>query len=92
VRLEIQLPTALVGYVRVELGGREIGMTEHFLNRSQVCSSLEKVGSKRVPEQMGVDPLGVETGFLSQFAEDQEGAGACEGSSSGVQKELRAVP
>jgi hypothetical protein len=31
-RLEIQLPTTLIGYVRVELSGREIGMSEHFLN------------------------------------------------------------
>ena len=63
-RLEIQLPTALVGYVRVELRRREIGMSEHFLNRSQICSSLEEVGRKRVPEEVRVHPEGVETRFF----------------------------
>jgi hypothetical protein len=91
VRLEIQLPTTFVGYVRVELRGREIGMSEHFLNRPQICSSLEEVRGKRVPEQVRVDAVGVETGFLSQLAEDQEGAGACESPASGVQEQLRAV-
>jgi len=46
--LEIQLPTTLVGYVGVELGGRKIGMAEHFLNGSQISSSLEEVRRKRV--------------------------------------------
>jgi hypothetical protein len=67
-------------------------MSEHFLNRSQVCSSLEQVRRKRVTEQVRVDAVGVETGFLSQFSEDQEGAGACEGTAPGVQEQLRAVP
>jgi len=49
-RLEIQLPTPPVGYVGVQLGGGEIGMTEHFLDRSQVGSSLEEVRSKRMTE------------------------------------------
>jgi hypothetical protein len=31
---KVQLPTAPVGYVGVELGSREIGMPEHFLNRT----------------------------------------------------------
>ena len=76
VRLEIQLPTAPIGYVGVELRRREIGMSEHFLNGSQVCSSLEQVGSERVPQQVGVDAVGVEPGLLGQLAQDQEGAGA----------------
>jgi hypothetical protein len=41
VRLEIQLAPPAIGYVCVELRRREIGMSEHFLNRSQVCASLE---------------------------------------------------
>jgi hypothetical protein len=40
-RLEVQLTPSAIGYVRVELGGRQIGMPEHFLNRSQICASLE---------------------------------------------------
>jgi hypothetical protein len=66
-------------------------MSEHFLNRSQIRSSLEEVRGKRVPEQVRVDAVGVETGFLSQFAEDQEGAGARQRPAPGVQEELRAM-
>jgi hypothetical protein len=90
--LEIQLPTTLVGYVRIELRGREIGMAEHFLNRPQVCSSLEEVRRKRMPEQVRVDAVGVETGFLGQFPEDQEGARTCESPAPSVQEQLRAMP
>src|SRR5579872_5877867 len=36
VRLEVQLATASIGYVRVELGSREVGVSEHFLNRTEV--------------------------------------------------------
>jgi hypothetical protein len=91
-RLEIQLPTTLIGYVGVELRRREIGMTEHFLNRSQICSSLEEVRRKRVPEEMRVDAQRVQSRFLSQLAEDQEGPCACQGPTSGVQEELGTVP
>jgi len=92
VRFEIQLPTALVGYVRIQLGRGEVGVPEHFLNRSQVCSSLEKVRRKRVAEQVRVDPARVEPCFCGQFAEDQEGARPRERAASGVQKQLGAVP
>lgn len=67
-------------------------MPEHFLNGTEICSSLEQVGRKRVPEQVGVDPLGVEARFLGQLPEDQEGAGPGQGPAFGVQEELRAVP
>jgi hypothetical protein len=33
VRLEIQLTPPAIGYVRVQLGRCEIGMSEHFLDR-----------------------------------------------------------
>ena len=90
--LEIQLPTSLVGYVGIELGGGEIGMPEHFLNRSEICSSLEEVRSKRVTKQVWVNATRVEPRHLGQFAEDQEGAGAGERPAARVQEELRAVP
>ena len=90
-RLEIQLPTPLVGYVGVELGGREIGMSEHFLNGSQVCSSLEQVSRKRVAEEVGVDALGVEAGLFGQLAEDQEGARPRQSAAAGVQEQLGPV-
>jgi hypothetical protein len=58
-RLEIQLPTPPVGYVRVELRGGEIGMAEHLLDRTQVGASLEEVSGERVAEQVGVDAPGL---------------------------------
>jgi hypothetical protein len=67
-------------------------MSEHFLNRSQVCSPLEQVRRKRMAEQVGVDPVGIEARFLSQLAQDQEGAGAGQGPAPGVQEQLRTVP
>src|SRR4051812_36293289 len=36
VRTEVQLPTAPIGYVRVELGRREVGVTEDLLERAEV--------------------------------------------------------
>jgi hypothetical protein len=41
VRLEIQLTPPAIGYVCVELRRGQIGMSEHFLNRPQVRTSLE---------------------------------------------------
>jgi hypothetical protein len=61
--LEVQLATSPIGYVCVELGRGEIGMTEHFLDAPQVGASFEEVCGERVAEQVGVDPLGVEPGL-----------------------------
>jgi hypothetical protein len=66
-------------------------MAEHFLNRSEVCASLEQVGRKRVAEQVGVDPLRVEACLFGQGAENQEGARAGQRPAARVQEELRAV-
>jgi hypothetical protein len=43
VRLEVQLAAATIGYVGVELRSREIGMSEHFLNTSQIGAALEEM-------------------------------------------------
>jgi hypothetical protein len=48
VRSEIQLPPPPIGYVGIELGRREIGMSEHFLNGTKVRAAFEQVGRKRV--------------------------------------------
>jgi hypothetical protein len=48
VGLEIQLPTAPIGYVGVQLGSSQIGMSEHFLNASEIRASLEQVSGERV--------------------------------------------
>ena len=57
--MEVQLATTPIGYVCVELGRREIGMPQHFLDTPQVGASFEEVCGERVAEQVGVDPLGV---------------------------------
>src|SRR5919106_5079106 len=38
---KIQLPTPAVGYVGVELGGREVGVAEHLLHAAEVGAPLE---------------------------------------------------
>ena len=46
VRLEVQFAAAPVGYVRVQLRGREVGVAEHLLDASEVCPALEQVGGE----------------------------------------------
>src|SRR5207302_8093303 len=50
VRLEVQLAPAAIGYVRVELGGGQIGVSEHFLNRPEIGPSLAEMRRRGVPE------------------------------------------
>ncbi len=57
VRLEVQLPTAPIGYVRVQLRSRQIGMSEHFLNAAEIRASLEQVSGERVAQEVGVHAL-----------------------------------
>lgn len=90
--LEIQLAAAAIGYVRVELRSREIGMAEHFLNTSEVGPALEEVRREGMPEQVRVDALRLEPGALGESAEDQEGASAGERAAAGVEEELGPVP
>jgi hypothetical protein len=49
VRLEIQLATAAIGYVRIELGRRKIRVSEHFLNRPEIGSAFQEVRGERMP-------------------------------------------
>ena len=62
--LEVQLPPAPVGDVRVQLGRRKVRVSEHLLNAAEVRAAFEEVGRERVPEQVRVDPRGVEPGAL----------------------------
>ena len=66
-------------------------MSEHFLNGSQVCSSLEEVSRKRVAEEVRMHALGVEPGLFGQFAENQKGARPRQRAAPGVQKQLGPV-
>jgi hypothetical protein len=91
VRLEVQLAAAPVGYVRVQLRGREVGVAEHLLDASEVCPALEQVGGEGMAKQMRVHTLGVESCLLGQAAQDQERAGARQWAAANVEKELRPV-
>jgi hypothetical protein len=44
------LPQPIDGYMRVDLSGRQAGMAEQFLNRSQICSAIEQVSGSGVPQ------------------------------------------
>jgi hypothetical protein len=89
--LEIQLASSAIGYVGVELRRREVRMPEHLLDAPQVGTALEQVRGERVPEEMRVDPLGLEPGLRSQPAQDQERACPREGAAAGVQEEVGPV-
>ena len=91
VRLEIQLPTPPIGYVGVELGRGEVGVAEHLLDGAEVGAALEQMGGERVAEQVRVNAVRVEPGFLGQLAQDQERARAGERAAAGVQEELGPV-
>src|SRR4051794_4241901 len=91
-RLEIQLPTAPIGYVRVELGGREVGVAEHLLDAPEVGTALEEVRRERVPQEVRVDALRLEPRLLRQLPEDEERAAARERAALRVQEELGPVP
>jgi hypothetical protein len=67
-------------------------MPEHLLDAAEVGATLEQVSCERVPEEVRVDSLGLEAGFLGQAAKDEEGAGPCERAALGVQEQLGPVP
>jgi len=67
-------------------------MSEHLLNASEVGPAFEQMSGERVPQEMGVDALGLEAGLGREAAEDQERAGARERTALRVEEELRPVP
>src|SRR3954470_12516197 len=88
----VQLATARIGYVRIELGRRQIRVAEHLLDGAEVGAALQQVGRERVPQDVRMDAVRVESRLLRQLAEDQERAGARERAALGVQEQLRPVP
>src|SRR5687767_1293020 len=63
--------------VGVDLGGREIGMSQHLLHGAEIRSALEQMGGKAVPQRMRRDALG-DPGPLSGAANDAPGTHAGE--------------
>jgi hypothetical protein len=69
-RFKVGLAPAPVGDVCVHLGGREIGVAEHLLDRAEVGAALEQMRCERVAQEVRVDPSGLEARLLSEAAED----------------------
>ena len=90
-RLEVQLSPPSIGYVGVQLRRREIGMSEHLLDRAEVGATFEQVRRKRVAKQVRVHARRVEAGPLGAALEDEERARACERAALRVQEELGAM-
>src|SRR5512132_3140012 len=91
VRLVIQLAATPIGYVRVQLGGREVGVAEHLLHAAEVRAAFEQMGRERVAQKVRMNARRLETGLFGTAAQDQKCARACERSALGVQEELWAV-
>jgi hypothetical protein len=91
VRSKVQLPTPSIGYVGIELCRREIGMSEHFLNGTEIGAALEQMSRKRVAQQVGVHAARIEACLLGELAQDEERAGTREWPAAGIEKQLRAV-
>src|SRR5439155_5605964 len=91
VRLVVQLAAAPIGYVRVQLGRRQVGVAEHLLDAAQVRAAFQEMRGEGVAKQVGVDARRVEAGLRGPPPEDEEGPGARERTSLGVEEELRAV-
>src|SRR4051812_33797733 len=89
VRAEVQLPSASIGYVGIELGRREVGVAEHLLDAAEVGAPLEQVRRERVAQQVRVDALRVQARLSGETAQDQKGAGAAERAALRVQEQLR---
>src|SRR3954469_23685042 len=92
VRLEVQLSTSPIGYVRVELGGGGVGIAEHLLDAAKVGAALQQVRRERVTEQVRMDALRLEPRLLGEPAKDQEGTGTRQGAAARVQEELGTAP
>jgi hypothetical protein len=66
-------------------------MSEHFLNRSQICSTLEEVGGEGMAKDVGMDAGRIEACLPGERAEDEERTGARERAALRVEEQLRAV-
>src|SRR5947208_15468870 len=88
---EVELAAAAIADVHVELGRRKIGVAEHLLDAAEICAAFQEMRRKRVPEQVGMDPVRLEPGLLGEPAQDEEDARPSEPAALRVQEELRPV-
>src|SRR5439155_21639683 len=90
-RLEVQLPRPPIGYVGVQLRRGEISVPQHLLDGAEIGAALEEMRRKRVAKEVRMDAFGLQTRLRGKAAQDQEGAGPCQGSAARVQEQLGAM-
>mgnify|MGYP000450889125 CR=1 FL=1 len=61
------LGEAFATHVGVDLGGGDVGVTEHFLDRAQVGTVVEQVSGERGAQHMGRDVLSNVRGTCGLF-------------------------
>src|SRR3954447_19077115 len=91
VRTEVRVTSARVRNMGVDLGGAEVCVAEHLLDRAQVSASLEEVRGEGMAEEVRMHAGRVESRLRGQAPEDKEGAGPGQRTALRVQEELRAV-
>src|SRR5436305_1372671 len=90
-RSVVQLATPPIGYVRIELGRRQIRVSEHLLDRAEVGAPFEQVRREGVAQQVRMHTLRLEPGGRGEAAQDQEGARTRQRAALRVEKELGAM-
>ena len=53
--------------MRVNFGGSDAFVSQHFLNRPQIGTTFNEVRGKRVPESVGTDTFSYSGGFHQLF-------------------------
>ena len=60
-------------HVGIDLGGAEVGVSQHLLHGTEVGAAFEEMSGKAVPEGVGRDPAG-DAGFVGDALDDAPGA------------------
>ena len=56
-KLPVHSFKSLLIHVRIDLGRRNIGVAQHFLNNAQIGAIAEQVGREAVPEKVRINIL-----------------------------------
>src|SRR5258706_2347355 len=83
--LTMNVPEIFAVDMRVNLSGRYVGVSEHFLDRSEIRTPLEQVCGKRMPQRMRRHTFS-DSRSLHVLAENFPCAHARQWLSSGIQK------
>src|SRR5579885_1336039 len=63
-------------HMRIDLGRRDIGVTQHLLNAAEVGAVPEEVAGEGMAQHMGRDPCGIDAGGERQLLEELAAAPA----------------